>query len=168
MALQFTRLFATEQVKSIGDKSLCRLGEHTPTSGVSYGAWEDINVLTCYGVAPPTQIAGKVVIAHVSAGMLVTKIYDDAFSGQRHLTSVIVPDTIVIIGKYAFADCELLSSVIFLGTIAQWNSIVKDDTLFMGSMSVTCVHCSDGDVPVTPVAMVMEISEEIEIADEPV
>ena len=48
-----------------------------------------------------------------------------------------------------FDDCANLSTVNYLGTTAQWNSIdVGPNYYWYDDTAVTVVHCTDGDVNV--------------------
>lgn len=96
------------------------------------------------------------------------EIYLRSFMYDREITSLVIPDTVTVIGENAFWDCDCLTSVtigsgvtaiesyafyactylsevIFNGTVEQWNAIeigvyVFDDT------PVTKIICSDGEV----------------------
>lgn len=52
-------------------------------------------------------------------------IEDYAFSGQRSLTDIIIPDTITSIGNYAFKGCPSLTNIKYRGTKEQWATIRK-------------------------------------------
>ena len=52
-------------------------------------------------------------ILHISSReMLNTKIADFAFYGHCDLTSMVIPDSVSMIGGWAFAECESLKSVV--------------------------------------------------------
>ncbi len=44
-------------------------------------------------------------------GLPVTKIDDNAFAKNTALTSIVIPDSVIVIGKYVFEGCIQLSSV---------------------------------------------------------
>lgn len=96
------------------------------------------------------------------------KIGDYAFAGRVTFDSVIIPDYITTIGKYAFADCKNLEEVTitagqnnlqafmfngcdkltkinYLGTIEQWNNIIKTGNWDYGTPDYI-VHCVDGGI----------------------
>lgn len=96
------------------------------------------------------------------------KIGDYAFAGRVTFDSVIIPDYITTIGKYAFADCknleeitiaaeqnnlqafmfngcDKLTKINYLGTIEQWNNIIKTANWDYGTPDYI-VHCVDGEV----------------------
>ena len=45
-----------------------------------------------------------------------------------------------------FGDCVKLTSISYLGTIAQWNAIKKGYYWNVGCEAWAAVHCIDGDV----------------------
>lgn len=94
----------------------------------------------------------------------VTAIGDQTFAACS-ITSIVIPDNIISIGKKAFQGCGTLNSVVigtgvttigdrafntlnslteiaYTGTIEQWNAISCDNAFTAG----TIIHCSDGDV----------------------
>lgn len=50
-------------------------------------------------------------------------IYGGAFSNYRGLTSITIPDSVVLIGNEAFYECTSLKEVNYKGTEEQWNKI---------------------------------------------
>lgn len=75
----------------------------------------------------------------------VSVIPTSAFSGNDRLTSVWIPDSIVAISTGAFAYCNSATSLIYEGTVDDWNSVYKADGWYANS-AIEVVHCSDGDV----------------------
>lgn len=67
-----------------------------------------------------------------------------AFTVCEKLTGVIIPASVVRISDAAFADCASLSSIIFEGTVEQWNAIAFGN--WNENVPATHVHCTDGDV----------------------
>ena len=63
------------------------------------------------------------------------------------MTSVVIPASVTHFYEYMLNDCDGLTNITFLGTIAQWNAITKD-TNWSKNMNVTVAHCSDGDVQI--------------------
>ena len=94
---------------------------------------------TCYvsgiGSYPYTDI----MIPPMYGGERVTGIGDMVFLERNDLTSVIIPDTVKVIGKLAFYNCTGLKDIQFLGTKAQWEAIEKgNDWNLHVPVSVTC------------------------------
>ena len=56
-------------------------------------------------------------------------IPDDAFYRQTGITSITIPAGVTSIGEYAFAGCNNLTSVYYLGDIAGWCGISGLDSL---------------------------------------
>ena len=79
-------------------------------------------------------------------GCELTTIGDYVFYACFGLKAIELPATVVNIGEFAFANCQSLASFSFLGTIEQWNAIVKGSDWHYQSTQLTVVHCSDGDV----------------------
>ncbi|MBR6921480.1 MAG: leucine-rich repeat domain-containing protein, partial [Clostridia bacterium] len=75
----------------------------------------------------------------------VTSVNDYAFSCCKSLTSVTIPDSVKLISYSVFDNCDKLTSIIYTGTKALWNNIIKyyswDD--YTGDYTI---HCTDGDL----------------------
>ena len=96
-----------------------------------------------------------------------------AFEVKRNLEGIILPDSILGIGFYrggfyacvelssvtinsgvteieqdAFSGCNNLYELTYLGTKAQWNTIVKSNWWNDGAPNLYVVHCTDGNIPV--------------------
>jgi hypothetical protein len=78
-------------------------------------------------------------------GDSITTIEDKAFNLCNALARVEIPAGVAIIGNDAFGSCTRLYSIIFKGTVTQWNAITKGDT-WNAAVPATHVHCIDGDV----------------------
>ena len=74
----------------------------------------------------------------------VTSISNDAFFQCESLKSVEIGSGVTSIGFQAFYYCPL-TSIVFNGTMAQWNAIIKG-SYWNTSNKVTEVICSDGTV----------------------
>ncbi len=75
----------------------------------------------------------------------VTIIGDSAFSGCRSLTSITIPDSVTSIGDEAFWACRSLTDITYKGTKAQWKAIEKGYSWNYNTGNYT-VHCTDGDI----------------------
>ena len=77
----------------------------------------------------------------------ITHIFDHAFF-YCEMESITIPVGVSTIGETAFGWCYNLSTIIFRGTMSQWNSVDKADNWIDGCPA-TKVVCSDGIVPIT-------------------
>lgn len=68
-----------------------------------------------------------------------------AFASCANLTSIDIPSSVTSIGAGAFIQCPSLTSLMFKGTIAQWNAISKGID-WNREVPATKVVCSDGEV----------------------
>ncbi len=86
-------------------------------------------------------------LTSVTIGNSVTYIGWEAFRYCTGLTSITIPDSVRGIEYGAFGDCKgLTSSITFLGTIAQWNSINKSSG-WAYNVSKNCkIVCTDGTI----------------------
>ena len=75
----------------------------------------------------------------------VNRIYPFAFSGCNGVSRVTIPNSVTRIDWSAFEGCSSLTSIIFDGTVAQWNAITKD-SVWNNATPATEVICSDGTV----------------------
>lgn len=78
----------------------------------------------------------------------VANIASGAFFACDSLKQVIIPESITKIEAWIFNGCELLDSITFEGTVAQWSEINKDDSWLHPSAGIKEVVCSDGTVSV--------------------
>lgn len=78
----------------------------------------------------------------------VANIAFGAFFACDSLKQVIIPESITKIEAWIFNGCELLDSITFEGTVAQWSEINKDDSWLHSSAGIKEVVCSDGTVSV--------------------
>ena len=75
----------------------------------------------------------------------VTIIGDYAFYNCRSLTSITIPDSVTSIGDEAFWACRSLTDITYKGTKAQWKAIEKGYSWNYNTGNYT-VHCTDGDI----------------------
>ena len=86
----------------------------------------------------------------------VTDIQDGAFAYCSELTNITIHDSVKHIDNYAFNQCAKLKQINYVGTIKQWNSILKDNNVdkiinqesssLKGIPASCIVRCSDGDI----------------------
>jgi len=86
-----------------------------------------------YNVAPPSEVpiylVPNITIPHSFMGKPVTKIGNGAFRNNSFIESVIVSDSIISIGDFAFANCENLTVVSIPPSVKQmgWNVFKRSD-----------------------------------------
>lgn len=87
-------------------------------------------------------------MSSIIIGNSVKIIGKSAFSSlSDSFTQVTIPGTVTSIGYEAFYDCTGLTSISYTGTIAQWNAITKGLS-WNNKVPAKVVHCSDGDVAI--------------------
>lgn len=90
------------------DGSCTVCGGVQPTEGLKY----EIDNKTAYVSGIGTATASEIIIADEYEGYPVTGIGSDAFSHEKTLTGVIIPDSVTSIGTYAFSNSGLKSVTI--------------------------------------------------------
>ncbi len=81
----------------------------------------------------------------------ITKIGDYGFYGCYNLTDVEIPRSIKSIGYWAFNNCDMLATIKFGGTKAEWDAIEKgegwdgDAGVYTNTGKYT-VYCTDGEI----------------------
>lgn len=75
----------------------------------------------------------------------IKKVGRYAFSAVLFLHTVFLPKSLKMIDAKAFQYCESLNSILYFGTIAEWNKIEKGDDWdkYTGNY---VVHCTDGKI----------------------
>ncbi len=72
------------------------------------------------------------------------KRLEEAVLGQcRSLTEVVIPVSIEYIGKKAFYNTQSMQTLVYAGTVAQWNAIEKAENWDYNT-HYTAIQCSDG------------------------
>ena len=82
----------------------------------------------------------------ISLGYCITSIASKAFQ-STNLKTVEIPYSVASIADNAFFNCISLTTIIFTGTMAQWNSITKGTNWISGNPA-TVVRCTDGNVAI--------------------
>ena len=85
-----------------------------------------------------------IVIPATYRGAPVVGIATEGFRECTELKSIIIPDSITSIGRYAFDGCANLKTIYYIGTKAEWNSIQKGNG-WINSPTYTTV-CTDGGI----------------------
>ena len=94
----------------LADDGMCTVCDQPigATDGIIY----DVSYDGTYAIVVDYQgTAASIKIAESYNGLPVTKIEDNAFK-SKSITSVIIPDTVTIIGDYAFKSCSRLTTVL--------------------------------------------------------
>jgi hypothetical protein len=74
-----------------------------------------------------------------------TTICTNSFMNAKRLTSIEIPNSITEINYYAFCDCTSLKTIIYEGTMDEWNAIVKG-SYWHYNTPIAEIQCSDGVV----------------------
>lgn len=82
-------------------------------------------------------------LTEIVVGENVSAIGYESFGNCSSLSRVVLPSTLTKLSADAFSSCENLTEIVFLGTVEQWNSIVKFISGF-NNVPVTTVVCTDG------------------------
>ena len=91
-------------------------------------------------------LSGVPALTNLVIGNSVKEIYYAQFHNRPLLTNVTLGNSIEHIGDSAFSDCKALESIIFNGTMQQWNSEVIKGSNWNRNVPATYVQCSDGQV----------------------
>ena len=73
------------------------------------------------------------------------EIYQYAFYFCDSLTSVVIPDSVTSIGKYAFYNCTGLENIYYRGTASQWEAIAKGSSWNSNTGSYTMTYNYTGE-----------------------
>lgn len=134
----------TVEMPTVETGGLTSLIDKGATEGLHYqkiAGKEEYRVIGL-GLATETDI----VISSTYNGLPVTEIGYEAFYYCSYyiLTSIEIPNSVTVIGDFAFSGCESLERITFNGTVEEWNAIEK--SYWNGSVPATKVVCSDGEV----------------------
>jgi hypothetical protein len=66
----------------------------------------------------------------------------------KSLKKIVIPKSVKRIETYSFFNCISLEELSYEGTVAQWNSVVKEKW-WNYNAGIKVVHCSDGDIEIT-------------------
>lgn len=116
------------------------------TEGLEYRAITgDDSEIIGYSVSEGSATNSKYIkIPDLHDGKPVISISEFAFSRCNSLTSVTMPNSVMVIEITAFEDCTSLTSIKFDGTKAQWEAIDKKSywNNNTGDYTVTCTDCT--------------------------
>lgn len=141
MRWQLKDISVSENVTKIGDYAFrdCSGLEsiRIPVGVSSIGMW------AFYG-------CNKLASIKIPNGVTVVEGY--TFYNCSKLTSVVIPNSITNINNSVFYNCSLLKTIIYCGTEAQWNAVVKDEkwnnrvsatVQFHNYVDGVCTECGD-------------------------
>lgn len=128
------RITLPDSVTSIGD---CAFYQCTVLTSITIP-----NSVTNIGVSAFYNCNG---LTSITIPDSVTSIGSSMFSSCHGLTNITIPDSVTSIGSYAFFGSDVLTSIIFNGTKAQWMAIKKIDGWTLGTPDFV-IHCTDGDL----------------------
>lgn len=81
------------------------------------------------------------------ASFPVKRIAMCAFRNCKFLKSITIPNSVTEIGALAFAGCSSLNTVMFHGTVKQWQTIKQVTGNFLYSLpTATIIKCTDGEI----------------------
>ena len=134
-----------------GCSALTTINIPSSVNSIGYGAFSRCSALTTINL--PSNIIdigdwlfnGCSSLVTISIPSKVTSIGELAFDSCTALTTVNIPNSVNAIGDDAFWGCTSLSSIIYEGTMAQWEEIDKGDN-WKYEVPATYVQCSDGTV----------------------
>ena len=75
----------------------------------------------------------------------ITSINSYVFRDKKSLVNVTIPVSVIEIKNYAFINCSNLDTLIYLGTISQWESISKGED-WKSSKKDISLQCTDGTI----------------------
>ena len=103
-------------------------------------SFELIESGTAYAVTGLSLHSAKdIVIPAAYNGLPVTQIKARAFFAQEHLTTVVMPNTITVVGDSAFARCNHLTALEFSNNLEK-----LAESVFEGCSSLKSVRLPDG------------------------
>ena len=128
-----------ESLESIAiPESVTTIGENAFNSTAYYNDmsnWEDYNFL---------YIGKHLIKAHgndtdYSIKEGTKSIAGGAFEWWTDLSSVTIPESVMVIGNRAFANCDELTTIYYAGTEQEWNAVSKDDGGILPTTSIICL-----------------------------
>lgn len=76
----------------------------------------------------------------------ITSIGNEGFARCTSLTHVEIPKNVTAFGKGAFGECSNLGYIEYLGTVSDWESILKSSNWNVYIDKICVVNCFDGQI----------------------
>lgn len=92
--------------------------------------------------------SGCTSLESVVFGKSLQYISDNAFKNCSSLNSITLPKSLLQLGMNVFNGTNV-STIIYEGTMAEWEGVIKTLDTWLGSAPATTVQCSDGTVTIT-------------------
>lgn len=86
----------------------------------------------------------KIPIEEVIIEEGVQNLTSGAFMGCNQLSSITLPNSIKIIGASSFAYCNKLNTIVYCGTIDEWNKVVENSINWNFESSINKIICNNG------------------------
>lgn len=132
-----------------------KLTEITIPNGVEHisaSAFSNCDGITSIVIPNSVTYIGQYAFEHcdelknVTIGSGISYFGAYAFEGCNNLKSVTIAAGVSVIDCTAFQYCDNLKSLYYLGTMEQWNAIVKHNEWYFNGISVESVICSNGTI----------------------
>jgi hypothetical protein len=139
------------------------------TAGLEY-SYEHAGVgIGRYYAVSGDNVSGKIVIPKMHDGVPVTMVNSYGFNYNEYIIEVVmqkgiwvigrsafyncwrmkkvtIPDSVTQIDGHAFALCYHLTTIIYKGTVEQWEQMQRESTWLYGTENVKKIVCKNGTV----------------------
>lgn len=75
----------------------------------------------------------------------VTSIGSAAFANTA-ITEITLPKSLAFVAENAFSECSALETVVYEGTVAEWQALGVDLNVMLSDTPSLCLQCSDGEL----------------------
>lgn len=132
-----------DPVINLGVQYLTYTDEDGNTYTYDYTSSTTVEILAFSGSDEPHAVKIPATIDEYA----VTSIADEAFFSYSNISSITLPEGLLTIGDYAFANCKALTSVIFPSTLTNHNGVAAIGVgAFYGCDALTSVDLSSTNV----------------------
>ncbi len=138
-----------------GNKAITEIIIPACITGIGHMAFSGCNRLVSVSIPDGVKSIGNYAfywcfnLRSITIPGSVTGIGYSAFLGCGALKEITIPESVMLINSNIFRGCHSLTTITFQGTKSQWNAIQKDASWNSSTPTIT-VHCTDGDITVTP------------------
>ena len=120
----------------------------TEIKDAGFFGWNNLYLITVPGTVKRigNYAFGQSGIVSAELNEGVEHIDDNAFAFCENLSIIYLPGTLKYIGHGAFGGCTSLATIVYNGTIAQWNALAKGENWCYnaGVYEPIAVSCIDG------------------------